>query len=63
MNANKNPTGVNPWLVTIAVMLAAFMEVLDTSIANVALKYQTSVKAGFRSGDDRNLNACFCAQM
>ena len=39
MNANKNPTGVNPWLVTIAVMLAAFMEVLDTSIANVALKY------------------------
>jgi DHA2 family multidrug resistance protein len=39
MNASKNQTGVNPWLVTIAVMLAAFMEVLDTSIANVALKY------------------------
>jgi DHA2 family multidrug resistance protein len=39
MNANKNQAGVNPWLVTIAVMLAAFMEVLDTSIANVALKY------------------------
>ena len=39
MNAKKNQTGVNPWLVTIAVMLAAFMEVLDTSIANVALKY------------------------
>lgn len=27
----------NPWLITIAVMLAATMEVLDTSIANVAL--------------------------
>src|SRR5580658_7137789 len=39
MSANKSQTGVNPWLVTIAVMLAAFMEVLDTSIANVALKY------------------------
>jgi DHA2 family multidrug resistance protein len=29
----------NPWLVTIAVMLATFMEVLDTSIANVALPH------------------------
>ncbi|MFA5147855.1 MAG: DHA2 family efflux MFS transporter permease subunit [Candidatus Omnitrophota bacterium] len=27
----------NPWLITIAVMLASTMEVLDTSIANVAL--------------------------
>jgi len=27
----------NPWLITIAVMLAATMEVLDTSIANVSL--------------------------
>jgi DHA2 family multidrug resistance protein len=27
----------NPWLITVAVMLAATMEVLDTSIANVAL--------------------------
>ena len=31
--------GVNPWLVAIAVMLATFMEVLDTSIAAVALPY------------------------
>jgi DHA2 family multidrug resistance protein len=31
--------GVNPWLVTIAVMLPAFMELLDTSIASVALPY------------------------
>ena len=29
----------NPWLITIAVMLAATMEVLDTSIANVALPH------------------------
>ncbi|HVZ85141.1 MAG TPA: DHA2 family efflux MFS transporter permease subunit [Terracidiphilus sp.] len=31
--------GVNPWLVTVAVMLPTFMEVLDTSIASVALPY------------------------
>ena len=31
--------GVNPWLVTIAVMLPTFMEVLDTAIASVALPY------------------------
>ena len=29
----------NPWLITIAVMLATFMEVLDTSVANVALPH------------------------
>src|SRR5579885_1180214 len=30
---------VSPWLVAAVVSLAAFMEVLDTSIANVALPY------------------------
>src|SRR5215469_15483271 len=30
---------VNPWLIAVVVALAAFMEVLDTSIANVALPY------------------------
>src|ERR1700759_4435855 len=30
---------VNPWLIAFAVTLAAFMELLDTSIANVALPY------------------------
>src|SRR5580692_9020330 len=39
MNASNSEKSVNPWLVTMAVMLAAFMEVLDTSIANVALRY------------------------
>jgi MFS transporter, DHA2 family, multidrug resistance protein len=31
--------GTNPWLIAIVVALAAFMEVLDTTIANVALPY------------------------
>ena len=30
---------VNPWLIGVVVAMAAFMEVLDTSIANVALPY------------------------
>jgi DHA2 family multidrug resistance protein len=29
----------NPWLIAIAVMLATFMEILDTSVANVALPH------------------------
>src|ERR1700743_502388 len=29
----------NPWLIAVVVALGAFMEVLDTSIANVALPY------------------------
>jgi DHA2 family multidrug resistance protein len=33
----KHP--VNPWLIAVAVMLATFMEVLDTSVANVALNH------------------------
>ena len=31
--------GANPWLIAIVVALASFMEVLDTTIANVALPY------------------------
>src|SRR6516164_10868398 len=30
---------VNPWVIAVVVAVAAFMEVLDTSIANVALPY------------------------
>ena len=30
----------NPWLIAATVSLAAFMEVLDTAIANVALLYR-----------------------
>jgi len=32
-------TGPNPWLIAITVTMATFMEVLDTSIANVALPH------------------------
>src|ERR1700748_1462339 len=31
--------GVNPWLIAVSVMLATFMEVLDTAIVAVALPY------------------------
>src|SRR5256712_4995772 len=30
---------INPWIIALAVTLATFMEVLDTSIANVALPH------------------------
>jgi DHA2 family multidrug resistance protein len=32
-------TGANQWLIAVLVALATFMEVLDTTIANVALRY------------------------
>jgi DHA2 family multidrug resistance protein len=32
-------TGVSPWLIAILVALAAFMEVLDTTVANVLIDY------------------------
>ena len=35
----RGSTGANPWLIAVLVSLAAFMEVLDTTIANVALRY------------------------
>jgi DHA2 family multidrug resistance protein len=34
-----SPTNINPFFIAIAVSLAAFMEVLDTTIANVALSH------------------------
>ena len=35
----KAQTAVNPWLIAVAVMIATFMEVMDTSIASVAVPY------------------------
>src|ERR1700726_1227615 len=35
----KPRTGVNPWVIAATVMLATFMEVLDTSVANVSLPH------------------------
>jgi DHA2 family multidrug resistance protein len=30
---------VNPWVVTVSVMLATFMEVLDTTVVNVSIPH------------------------
>ena len=35
----REPKSINPWLIAVTVTIAAFMELLDTSIANVALPY------------------------
>src|SRR5260370_12110522 len=36
----RTPEGnINPWVIAVTVTLATFMEVLDTSIANVALPH------------------------
>ena len=37
--AAASGAGANPWLIAVVVALASFMEVLDTTIANVALPY------------------------
>ncbi len=39
----------NPWLIAITVTLATFMEVLDTSIANVALPH---ISGALSAGQD-----------
>ena len=41
IDSGQRRTGpaVNPWIIAVAVTIATFMEVLDTSIANVALRY------------------------
>jgi MFS transporter, DHA2 family, multidrug resistance protein len=41
----------NPWLIGVAVALAAFMEVMDTSIANVALPY---IAGGLGASNDES---------
>lgn len=37
--ATPAPKAVNPWIIALAVVIPTFMEVLDTTIANVALRY------------------------
>jgi DHA2 family multidrug resistance protein len=39
MSEPINPPLINPWFIAVTVTLATFMELLDTSIANVALSY------------------------
>jgi len=38
-DSNTTGVSVNPWIIALTVMLATFMEVLDTSVANVALPH------------------------
>ena len=48
-NADIWRPAVNPWIIAMTVTLATFMEVLDTSIANVALPHiagSLSARAG-----------------
>src|SRR4249920_1488314 len=42
---------VNPWIIAIAVTLATFMEVLDTSVANVALPH---IAGSLSAGQDES---------
>src|SRR5947199_9787218 len=37
--AEPSRPAINPWIIAVTVTLATFMEVLDTSIANVALPH------------------------
>ena len=39
VRSHRAPAARNPWLVAAAVVIPTFMEVLDTTIANVALRY------------------------
>ncbi|HEY1454205.1 MAG TPA: MFS transporter, partial [Roseiarcus sp.] len=47
--AAGSAASTNPWLIAILVALAAFMEVLDTTIANVVLPY---IAGGMGVSDD-----------
>ncbi|HME25698.1 MAG TPA: hypothetical protein VKI44_30920 [Acetobacteraceae bacterium] len=39
LQSRAGGAGPNPWLIAVLVALASFMEVLDTTIANVSLNY------------------------
>lgn len=49
MTAEK--TALNPWIIAVVISLATFMEVLDTSIANVSL---THIAGGLAAGIDES---------
>src|ERR1700741_786539 len=47
MTSTNEDSNINKWLITITVMLPAIMEIIDTSVANVALPHmQGSLNAG-----------------
>src|ERR1700739_2133446 len=52
---------VNPWLIAFIVSLAAFMEVLDTSIANVALPHIAGNLGASRDESTWVLTSCVCS--
>jgi DHA2 family multidrug resistance protein len=45
------PPEINPWFIALTVTLATFMEVLDTSIANVSLPH---IAGGLAAGVDES---------
>src|SRR5476651_2202054 len=48
----RMPDGsINPWVIAVTVTLATFMEVLDTSIANVALPH---IAGNLSAGSDES---------
>lgn len=49
--SNASRPAVNPWIIAMAVTLATFMEVLDTSIANVALPH---IAGSLSAGQDES---------
>ena len=46
---------INPWLIAATVMLATFMEVLDTSVANVSLPH---IAGNLSAGVGREPRGC-----
>ena len=50
-SASAQPRIFNPWIVAIVVTMATFMEILDTTIANVALPH---IAGGLSSGIDES---------
>ena len=50
--AASRAASANPWLIAVLVALAAFMEVLDTTIANVVLPY---IAGGMGVSDGRSV--------
>src|SRR2546426_12308501 len=54
----RMPDGtINPWVIAVTVTLATFMEVLDTSIANVALPHIAGNLSAGRGGSTGGLTS------
>jgi DHA2 family multidrug resistance protein len=51
MLSERRRPAVNPWLVALTVSMATFMEVMDTSIANVSLRY---IAGGLAAGQSES---------